>query len=236
MNGVRFLDAGETALVVEFGDGIENGLAARVRALDAAFGGKLPEGVRELVPTYRSLMIHYDPLRVDRATLVAAVDGALGGEGSVAEGRLWRVPACYDADFGEDLVHVADATGLSVAEVVKVHAGATYRLAMYGFAPGWAYLSGLPQALALPRRESPRDRIPGGSLIIAGGQALIAGGAMPSGWHILGRTPEAMFAPARDPAFLLEVGDRVTFDPVDLATFTHLQARADAGDAVAVRA
>lgn len=230
---VRFLDAGETALVVEFGTRIDEALAARVRALDAALAAAMPEGVRECVPTYRSLMIHYDPLRIARGTLVAAVEALLGAGTAEAEGRLWRVPACYDPSFAEDLAHVAATTGLSAEEVIAAHAGATYRLAMYGFAPGWAYLGGLLPALALPRRESPRDRIPAGSLIIAGGQALIAGGPMPSGWHILGRTAERMFAPARDPAFLMEVGDRVTFQPVDLATHERLLAQVEAGGTVA---
>ncbi len=106
---------------------------------------------------------------------------------------------------------------------------------MYGFAPGWAYLSGLPAALTLPRRASPRDRIAAGSLIIAGGQAIIAAMAMPSGWHILGRTPERLFAPERDPVFLVAPGDRVRFDPVDLATFRALDARAARGEVVARR-
>lgn len=222
MTGPRFLDAGETALVVEFGDRIDEALAAKVRALDAALAAAPPPGLREAVPTYRSLMIHYDPLQTSRAALVAAVERARGAAIAAQEGRLWQLPACYDPEFAEDLDHVAAATGLDAAGVIRLHAGATYRLAMYGFAPGWAYLSGLPAALALPRRTSPRPRIPAGSLIVAGGQALVAGGAMPSGWHILGRTPLRMFDPARDPAFLMEVGDRLTFEPVDRATFDRL--------------
>jgi KipI family sensor histidine kinase inhibitor len=106
---------------------------------------------------------------------------------------------------------------------------------MYGFAPGWAYLSGLPPALTLPRRATPRDRVPEGSLMIAGGQAIIAGTAMPSGWHILGRTPARMFDPARTPAVLLSPGDLVTFAPVDLPTFHALRQRAERGEPLAVR-
>jgi KipI family sensor histidine kinase inhibitor len=116
---------------------------------------------------------------------------------------------------------------------VRLHAGAVYRVAMFGFAPGWAYLSGLPAALTLPRRASPRDRIGDGSLIVAGGQAIVAALAMPSGWHILGRTAERLFAPARDPVFLLSPGDRLSFDPVDAATHAALSARTAAGEVVA---
>ena len=104
---------------------------------------------------------------------------------------------------------------------------------MYGFAPGWAYLGGLPPALTLPRRTSPRSQIPSGSLIIAGGQAIVATMAMPSGWHILGRTPERLFRPDRAEAFLIAVGDVLSFDPVDRAAFDALEQRAEAGETLA---
>ncbi len=235
MTAPRLLDAGECALVVEFGDRIEDAVADRVLALDAALGANPPPGLRERVPTYRSLMLHYDPLTLDRASLARAVAEALGAppNPAAAPRRHWRIPACYDPGLAEDLNHVAAATGLTGADVVRAHASARYRVVMYGFAPGWAYLSGLPSTLALPRRASPRDRIPEGSLIIAGGQAIVASGAMPSGWHIIGRTPERLFAQYRDPAFLVEVGDTLSFDPVDRATFDSLAARVDAGEVVA---
>jgi KipI family sensor histidine kinase inhibitor len=230
----RFLDCGETALVVEFADRIDDGAARRVLALDAALAADPPGGLVETVPTYRSLMVHYDPLRLSRAALLAHLRGLLGRPAAAEPaGRLWRLPACYDPALAPDLAHVAAATGLSQAAVVRLHAGAVYRVAMFGFAPGWAYLSGLPAALTLPRRASPRDRIGDGSLIVAGGQAIVAALAMPSGWHILGRTAERLFAPARDPVFLLSPGDRLSFDPVDAATHAALSARTAAGEVVA---
>jgi KipI family sensor histidine kinase inhibitor len=229
----RFLDCGECALTVEFGDRIDEALTARVMALDAALAADPPPGLAETLPTYRSLMLHYDPLVLSRAALVAAVRAALDRPAPPqAAGRHWQVPACYDAALAEDLGHVAAVTGLTPEAVVRLHAGADYRVAMYGFAPGWAYLSGLPAALALPRRDSPRDRIPGGSLIVAGGLAIVAALPMPSGWHILGRTPVRLFDPARDPAFLVAPGDRLSFEPVDLATLAALEARAAAGEPV----
>jgi KipI family sensor histidine kinase inhibitor len=230
----RFLDCGETALTVASGATIDEDLMARVRALDAALAAHPRAGLIETVPSYRSLMVHYDPLRLDRAALVAHLREALAtAEAPPDRSRLWQLPACYDPALAEDLPHVAQATGRTEAEVTGLHAGATYRVVMYGFAPGWAYLSGLPPALTLPRRAAPRDRIPAGSLIIAGGQAIVAGMAMPSGWHILGRTPERLFAPARDPVFLLAPGDRLRFDPVDAEAFAALEARAAAGEILA---
>lgn len=232
----RLLDAGDSALSVQFGDRIDAELSVRVLALDAALAADPLPGITETVPTYRALMIHYDPLRLPRAALVAHVTGALAaGIRPADDGTLWTVPACCAPEMAEDLPHVAATTGLSPARVLDLFLAATYRVAMYGFAPGWAYLSGLDPALGLPRRASPRDRIPGGALIIAGGQAIVAGPAMPSGWHILGRTPEAMFAPARTPPFLLQLGDRLRLDAVDAATFATLQARVATGETVARR-
>jgi KipI family sensor histidine kinase inhibitor len=233
----RYLDAGECALTVEFGAAIDAGLTARVLALDAALAARPCAGIVETVPTYRSLMVHYDPLILPRAGLVAHLEAALEGPAPApAEGSLWHLPACYDPAVATDLAHVAAATALSPGQVVAAHAGATYTVVMFGFAPGWAYLAGLPPGLTLPRRASPRDRIPGGSLIVAAGQAIVAGLPMPSGWHILGRTPERLFSPSRSPAFLLAPGDRIRFDPVDAAAFAGLEARAAAGEPVARKA
>lgn len=231
-----YLNAGETALVVEFGSTIDEAVNERVLALDAALASDLPEGVIELVPTYRSLMIHYDPITLSRENLVKAIQIVLDiSIFTDRSKRLWTFPACYDEEFAEDLAHVAKTTGLNETDVVDRHAKARYRVFMYGFSPGWAYLGGLPKELALPRRMSPRAQIPPGSLIIAGGQAIVASLAMPSGWHILGRTPERLFAPERNPVFLVSVGDLLTFDAVDRTTFDALQQRAQAGELVARR-
>jgi inhibitor of KinA len=229
-----FHNAGECALVVEFGDRIDDSLTDQVLALDAA----LPPiaGLLETVPTYRSLMLHYDPLILSRAALVTHVEAALA-VASITEtkGQLWHLPACYDPSLAVDLPHVASSTGLEPAAVAATHAAASFRIVMYGFAPGWAYLSGLPAALTLPRRATPRDVIPAGSLIIAGGLAIVAALPMPSGWHIIGQTAERLFVPDRDPAFLFAPGDRLRFDPVELATHHSLQARAAAGERLARR-
>lgn len=236
MSAPRLLDAGECALTVEFGAVIDEALAARVLALDAALADDPLPGMIETVPTYRSLMVHYDPLVLPRAALIAHLQAALDRPAPQrAATRQWHLPACYDPALAEDLTHVASVTGLSPDEVIAAHAGAAFTVVMYGFAPGWAYLSGLPAALTLPRRASPRDRIPAGSLIIAGGQAIVAALAMPSGWHILGRTPERLFAPDRDPAFLVAPDDRLRFEPVDAATFAALEMRAAAGEPLARR-
>ena len=177
----RFLDAGETALVVEFGQGIDPAVNARVLALDAALGRMAPAGMLERVPTYRSLMVHYDPLILPREGLIADVNSCLNAPPPPPKPRNH-----------------------------------------------WS-----PPALTLPRRTSPRAQFPSGSLIIAGGQAIVATMAMPSGWHILGRTPERLFRPDRAEAFLIAVGDVLSFDPVDRAAFDALEQRAEAGETLA---
>lgn len=230
----RFLDAGEAALVVEFGATVDPAINDRVLALDAALRARTLQGVTETVPTYRSLMIHYDPLALDRDALVEAVKGLSRAEAAErAPGRAWIVPCCYEPAFGEDLAEVADKVGLTPDKVVALHSGAEYRVYMYGFAPGFAYLGGLPQALGLPRRPTPRPPHPEGALMIGGGLAAVASFPMPTGWYVLARTPERLFSARRDPTFLFEAGDTLHFEAVDAAAFAELDARAGAGEVVA---
>ncbi|MFG1347687.1 allophanate hydrolase subunit 1 [Xanthobacter autotrophicus DSM 431] len=233
---LRLLDAGEAALVAEFGDRVDPVLNDRVLALDTALAARDLPGVRESVPTYRSLMIHYDPLVIDRATLAAEVTKlARTVRGTERRGALWTIPCCYDPVYGEDIAAVAAATGLTPDEVVKLHSGARYRLYMYGFAPGYCYLGGLPKQLAVPRRVKPRPPHPPNVIMIGGGLTSIASVSMPTGWWLLGRTPETMFSLTRDPPVLLAVGDELTFEPIDRATFLALEARAAAGEVIARR-
>ena len=231
---VRFLNAGEAALVVEFGSAIDPAIHARVLELDRAVAAARIEGIVETVPTYRSLMIHYDPIRIEPQALLErlrALPAAVSDAG--ANARRWLVPACYAPECAPDLGAVAERLGLAQERVVELHSGATYRIYMYGFAPGFAYLGGLPAGLAISRRATPRPRAEACSLLIAGGQALITTVAMPTGWHVLGRTPERFFSLARDPVVLAAVGDEVRFDPVDEPTFAALAARAEAGEVIA---
>lgn len=230
----RLLDAGEAALVVEFGAAVDPAINDRVLALDAALAADPPQGLAETVPTYRSLMIHYDPLVLSRDALVAEVEGRLAERGAGrGRGRRWSIPCCYDPALAEDIAEAASRLGLEVAAAAALHAEAEYRVYMYGFAPGFAYLGGLPEALALPRRPSPRPPHPPGAVMIGGGLAAIGTVPMPTGWYVLGRTPERLFAPEREPAFLIESGDTLRFAPVSAEAFAGLERRAAAGEIVA---
>lgn len=235
----RIRPAGDAALVVAFEERIAPDVLARVAALDGAVRDAAIPGVTETVPTYRSLLLLLDPLVTDPDTVAAAVEALLGGERTrtpaMPSGRRWRVPVRYGGAHGVDLDAVAARIGLDADAVRTLHAGAEYLVYMIGFAPGFAYLGGLPEALHLSRRDDPRARVPAGSVAIGGQQSAIFSVGMPSGWHLLGRTPERAFAPERGDPVLFAQGDRIRFEPIDDATFEALSARAATGEVVARR-
>lgn len=232
----RLLPCGDSAITVEFGDTVDAGLNARVLALDAALAAQPIEGVVETTPTYRSLLVHLDPLRVDRAALAARIEALCRAlKPAEATPRRWRVPVVYGGESGVDLEDLAARHGMSPGALVERHAGAVYRVYMIGFMPGFAYLGGLDPRLATPRRTEPRLVTPAQSVSIGGAQTAISTVACPSGWHLIGRTPARGFLPGRDPAFLYEAGDEIVFAPVDASRWEALDRAAAAGEPVAER-
>lgn len=226
----RLLASGDTALVVEFGETVDRALNAQVMALaDRIEAAHLP-GVVELVPTFRSLMIHYDPLLTSQAKLADALQLLLVDLDAVERaGRLWHIPVCYEGDLGPDLDDVAKATKLTAAEVVATHAGTIYQVYCVGFLPGFPYMGDLPPALELPRRTSPRLRLPQGSVCMAMRMTGVYPIESPGGWHLLGRTPVRLFDRRREDAVLMAPGDRVKFDPIGRAEYDRLEALASSG-------
>jgi KipI family sensor histidine kinase inhibitor len=221
----RFLAAGDTALVVEFGDRIDQALSERVLRLSARLRAAPPVGLVETVPTFRSLMVHYDPGETDGATLLAAIKDALGQVGKMAwRCRRWRLPACYEPDCAPDLVWVAEQTGLAGEEVVRRHAATQFRVYMIGFTPGFPYMGGLPPELNLPRRTDPRVRVPAGSIAIAASMTAIYPVESPGGWHLIGSTPVRLFDPHCEQPSLLAPGDAVRFEPVGRAEYEDVRA------------
>ncbi len=230
----RFLPAGESALVVEYGRTIDPAIHDHVLALEAAMGAAPIEGVIETVPTYRSLMIHFDPRATTPEALIqklAMLDAT--PQRASGKARRWSIPVCYDPSLAEDLAEVATELHLPQDRIAALHADALYRVYMYGFAPGFTFLGGLPSELAISRRATPRPPAPEGSLLIAGGQALITTIAMPTGWYVIGQTPVRMFDSSRARVFLADVGDEITFERIDLTTFEALRRDAASGALVA---
>ena len=230
----RFLPAGDAGIVVEFGDTIDPAINALVLALDAALTGEQIAGVIETVPTYRSLLIQIDPLVFDITQFSGHVRALLHGlDAMTFRSRRWRVPVVYGGEYGIDLEDVAERHGLTPDQVIDRHAAAVYRVYMIGFMPGFTYLGGLDQSIATPRRRDPRSMTPAGTISIGGIQALVAGAAMPSGWHLLGRTPVRTFMTQRDPAVLFSPGDEIIFVPIDATQWSKLESAAAAGEPVA---
>ena len=226
----RFLPCGDTALVIEFGEQIDRALNDRVLDLRVrVHAAKLP-GVVESVPTFRSLLVRYDPLTTDSASLVAAIEGLLdSGAGETKQARLWRIPACYAESHAPDLENVAERTGLGRDEVVRLHSSTRFQIYMIGFVPGFPYMGDLPEALFLPRRTDPRLRVPAGSIAIATSMTAIYPLESPGGWHLIGATPVRLFdLQWPDPA-LLSPGDLVEFEPIPAREFESIQAAVAAG-------
>lgn len=227
----RYLPCGDTALVVEFGDRIDGALSSLVLALAHRLEAAAIAGVVETVPTFRSLMVHYDPVRLPRRQLerhlAPLVEGLVASE---SQGRRWHIPACYDDSLGLDLAEVAARTEMSVAQVVEQHSTTPQHIYMMGFLPGLPYLGGLPDAFNLPRREDPRVKVPMGSIAVAIAMTVIYPQESPGGWHILGRTPVPMWDMRLSPPTLLAAGDTVTFEPISCADYEALLAQAAAGE------
>jgi inhibitor of KinA len=213
----RILAAGDSALTVEFGDSMDEDFNRQARALDAFLNAQPFSGMTETVPTYRSLLVMYDPLSTKDEKVRAALARALDGMRveSLPEGRLIEIPVSYGSEFGPDLGDVAAYCGITQSEVIRLHVGPTYRAAMSGFAPGFSYLFGMPQVLSTPRLPTPRMRVEPGSVGIAGPQTGIYALQTPGGWRIIGRTQMSLFNPGSEDPFVLRAGDMVRFKAVD---------------------
>jgi KipI family sensor histidine kinase inhibitor len=207
-------DAGDAALVIELGAGIDAGVNARAVAVAAAIVRAQCPGVYDVIPTFRSVAVYFDPLHTDAATLRRAIDGAAGTEGPAPRGRTIEVPVVYGGADGPDLDGLARSCGMSRDDVVARHAAVEYRVFMLGFLPGFAYMAPVDPAIAAARHATPRTRVAAGSVGIAGIQTGIYPLESPGGWQIIGRTNVEAFDARRIPPALFAPGDRVRFVPV----------------------
>jgi inhibitor of KinA len=221
VNDYRTVPAGDSALVVEFEERIDPAVNARTIAFAEAVQAAHIAGVLDVVPTYRSVAIYYDPLRTDSVALITLIEREAGRpapDSPVAHAPV-RIPVCYGGELGPDLAGVAAFGRMAEEDVVRLHTAVTYRVFMLGFVPGFAYLGIVDQRIAMPRHSTPRVRVPLGSVGIAGVQTGIYPAETPGGWQLIGRTPIKPFDPAREPPFLMKAGDAVQFYPIDRAEF-----------------
>ncbi len=214
---MRIRECGDSMLLVEFEPVIDPIVNERAIALAARLRDRRARGVRDVAPGYCTVGVHFDPLQTD----LAALETAIAAEASVVE-MLDDLPARppieisvnYGGEDGPDLEAVAERSGCTPAEVIERHAERTYRVYMLGFVPGFAYMGRVDSRIASPRHRVPRERVPAGSVGIAGAQTGVYPVASPGGWQLIGRTERVMFDPNRDQPSLLAPGDLVKFVPL----------------------
>lgn len=229
-----YLPCGDAAVTVQFATWRDPAANLAVTALDDALAWDPFEGFVEASPSFRSLLVRYDPLETDAAAVVEALEdlrlSAADAALAPTPSKLWRLPVAYGGLEGADLSEVAAETGLTERDVVTRHSGAPHRVAMLGFLPGAPYLEGLDPALDLPRRASPRQATPAGSVAIAAGLTVIYPVESPGGWRLLGRTPARLFEVDASPPALLAPGDLLRFEPASAAEVASLAERAARGE------
>lgn len=227
----RFLPAGDKALVVELGNTISPDVNRRIRDLVLAIERRRIEGIVDLVPTYRSLLVYCDPLRlslVDLEREIGALERHLG-ETPLPPPKVVAIPTCYGGWFGPDMESVASHCNLAADEVIRIHTSADYLVYMMGFTPGFTYLGGMSEKIAAPRLKTPRTLIPAGSVGIAQQQTGIYPVDSPGGWQLIGRTPVRLFDPRRDPPVVVEAGDYIRFTAVDRGQYEDIEQQVQAG-------
>jgi KipI family sensor histidine kinase inhibitor len=207
---------GDRSLLVELGEKISPDVNRRVQELMLLLQQARLPGVREFAPGYRSLLVVFDPLTLSPSELKARITAVAARPGSAGlpQAKRLTVPVFYGGEYGPDLEWVAGHLGIATDEVIRLHTETMYRVYMIGFTPGYPYMGELPAALAVPRRSTPRTRVPKGSVGIAQRQTGIYSVESPGGWQIIGWTPIELFDPTRQLPSLLEMGDRVKFEAV----------------------
>lgn len=227
----RFLTVGDTGLSVEFGSEITQEANEAVAALDHAITAAEIPGIVETVPSFRSLLVVYEPISIDRSSLVLQLRSLLANTSARVQltGRKWSVPVAY-APFGEDLAEVSAILRLSDREIVAAHTGAEFRVYMLGFQPGLPNLGGLPPRLHISRRTVPRSPVPCGSVAIGGVQGVIMPMPTPTGFYLLGRTPIRLFDRRRREPALFRPGDCIRFREIGADEFAGIERAVADGD------
>ena len=223
---VKFLIAGDRALVIEFGDKIEEQVNSKIRSLTLAMERAVIVGINEIIPTYRSLMVIYDPMIMELDNLICEIKSIISKmhELKLPDAKVIEVPTLYGGEYGPDIEFVAKHNKISVDEVIKIHTSVEYLIYMIGFTPGFPYLGGMSDKIEAPRLQNPRTKIPVGSVGIAGRQTGIYPIESPGGWQLIGRTPVKLYDPYRKNPVLLNAGDYIKFIQIDENEFKNIYA------------
>lgn len=221
---VKLTVVGEDALMLYLGTTADERTSALVNAAVSVIETALGEDLVDLIPSYASILIVYDPLSTRRGQMLRRVRQAVEGlnVARLPEGRCVRLPVLYSNGVGPDMQALADRANLSVDSVIDIHASTEYRVYAIGFAPGFAYLGQVDERIAAPRLSTPRTRVPRGAVGIADRQTAVYPAESPGGWNLIGLCPVTLFDPDREPAMPVVVGDRVRFEPVSQERFLEL--------------
>ena len=224
MAEARFLPTGDTSVCVEFGNEISEKINSEIRAFNILLNEEKIKGIIETVPTYRSIMVHYDPGVIPYKKLIARLKALTGkmDKVEIPPSDVLEIPVLYGGEMGPDLAFVAQNAGISEDEVVKIHTSTEYLIYMLGFTPGFTYLGGMSDKIATPRLQQPRVKIPAGSVGIAGKQTGVYPIDSPGGWQLIGRTPVKMYDPDREVPILPQAGQYIKFKAVSQAEYDKI--------------
>ena len=222
---VKFLTAGDSAIVMEFGDTIEKEINARIAAVVENLKNKKIDGILDILPTYRSILINYDPVKISYGEMMDILKGLSKTDSNKQsdEVRLIEIPTLYGGEYGPDIDFVAENAKMSKEEVIKIHSGTDYLVYMMGFIPGFTYLGGLDERIATPRLKSPRLKIDPGSVGIAGSQTGMYPLESPGGWQLIGRTPLKLFDDTKEPPVFIQAGDYIRYVPIDQKEYDRIK-------------
>lgn len=225
MEYVKIRPAGDRALVAEFENRIDESVNDRVHALAEFLKGQNLEGIVEVQPTFRSLMIYYDPLRISFREIQEAARraGSAADPAAKKKRRILQIPCCYGARFGQDLADLERHTGLDRDEIIAIHSSVDYKIYMMGFLPGFVYLGGMDERICMPRLENPRVKIQPGAVGIGGNQTGVYPVASPGGWRLIGGTPVDFYDPFRADPILCRAGEYIRFLPITIDEYYDIR-------------
>lgn len=229
---MRFLNAGDSAIIVELGNEISPLINSKIKKITAFLDSLNAEGIKDLLPTYRSIIVYFDPLKISAEEIERKIieNCDINYEALEEEVKdIVEIPVMYDGDYGPDSENIANVNDLSIEEVINIHSSGEYLVYMLGFTAGFPYLGGMDKKIATPRLKEPRLKIPAGSVGIAGEQTGIYPLESPGGWQLLGRTPLELFNPNKDNPCLLNVGEYIKFVPVDEETYLQIEKEVKSG-------